>query len=124
MTMTRRELIATLAAKIAAFGIIVASPSAARACLIGTWKVRCLNGYDNFVDQITCNHTCEKCHAQALKDGEGNIMCPNNHINHVSTGNSGEKGRWIRSYACSTCKAECCIKQLQGSHPNQGNDRS
>jgi hypothetical protein len=113
MATTRRKFIATLVAKIAAVGIIVAAPRAARACLIGTWKVRCPNGHDNTVDEITCNHTCDKCHAQAFKDGEGNIVCPNYHVNHVSTGNSGQKGMWIRSYACSTCKAECCIKQLQ-----------
>jgi hypothetical protein len=111
MAMMRRGFLATLVARVVWVGIVVGTPGAASACLVGKWRVRCPNGHDDIVDEITCNHNCEKCHALAFNDGEGNIVCPNNHVNHVSTGSTGERGKWMRSHPCSRCGEECCISQ-------------
>ncbi len=110
MNKTRREFIAKVVGTIGAAGIIVAAPNPALACLVGTWKVRCPKGHDDIVEEITCNHTCEKCGAKALSDGVGDVVCPGGHANHVSTGNRKERGKWLQSLKCSKCGKECCIK--------------
>ena len=110
MNKTRREFIVRVVGTIGAVGVIVAAPSPAWACLAGTWKVRCPKGHDDIVEDITCNHTCEKCREKAFSDGVGDVVCPDGHANHVSTGNRNERDKWLRSLKCSKCGKECCIK--------------
>jgi hypothetical protein len=107
MIKTRREFIVGLVGTVGAIGIIVAAPSSARACMYGTWVVRCPNGHDDTVTRGTCNHDCEKCGAKAFSDGEGNIVCPDGHVNHVTTGDSHDEDKVMKSYKCRTCKKEC-----------------
>ena len=53
--------------------------------LEGTYIVRCANGHDDQVEDITRNHDCE--HDDDLKsvdDGRANLVCPDGHgDNHV-----------------------------------------
>ena len=107
---TRREFIARVTGIIGAVGIIVAAPGPARACLAGTWKVRCLRGHVDIVDDITCNHKCEKCGEKAFSDGVGDVVCPDGHANPVSTGNRNERDKWLQSLKCSKCGKGCRIK--------------
>lgn len=54
--------------------------------LEGTFIVRCPNGHDDQVENITHNHDCEKCGAKAVDDGRANVVCPDGHggpENHV-----------------------------------------
>ena len=110
MNKSRREFIARVIGTIGAVGIIVVAPSPAWACLAGTWKVRCPKGHDDIVEDITCNHTCEKCNTKAFSDGVGDIVCPDGHANPVRTGNRNEREKWLQSLKCSKCGKECCIK--------------
>src|SRR5215813_2320992 len=109
MNKTRREFIAIAVGTVGAVGIVVATPSQARACLYGKWKVRCPDGHIDIVDEVTCNHTCEKCPKKAFVDGEGDVVCPNGHVNHVRTGNRNERDKWIDSLKCRQpgCGKEC-----------------
>src|SRR6266404_3939426 len=102
MTITRRKLLATLVAKVGAVGILVTAANSARACMWGTWKVRCPNGHDDIVTQGTCNHRCEKCGAQAFAAGAGYIVCPKGHANLVQTGTSRNQNEVLQSYKCPT----------------------
>jgi hypothetical protein len=97
--MTRREI---TTAFFGAFALILA-PSRARACLYGRWYVLCRNGHIDVVTDGTCNHQCDDGQL-AFKDGEGDIVCPNRHVNHVVTG----KGV-ITSFKCRICGTECRI---------------
>lgn len=53
-------------------------------CLRGTWIVRCPNGHDDQVDDITCNHDCEKCDAKAVDGGRAMVVCPAGHATQVT----------------------------------------
>ena len=106
---TRREFISTLILQFGAVGIIVAVPHPASACLVGKWRVICPNRHIDMVDDITCNHNCETCGAVAFSNGEGDIVCPNNHPNHVVTGSRDDRDHWLQSRKCSQCGAECRV---------------
>ncbi len=110
MNKARREFIVRVVGTIGAVGVIVAAPSPARACLAGKWKVRCPRGHDDIVEDVTCNHACEKCGAKAFSDGVGDVVCPDGHANHVSTGNRNERDKWLQRLKCSKCGKECCIE--------------
>lgn len=113
MDKTRREFIAKVFGTMGAVGAILVAPSSAWACLAGTWKVRCPKGHDDIVEDITCNHTCEKCGEKAFSDGVGNVVCPDGHANRVSTGNRNERDNWLQSLKCSKCGKECCTKSYR-----------
>ena|SRR6516164_4947691 len=51
--------------------------------LRGTWIVRCPNGHNDQVEDITRNHDCEKCGAKAVSGGSANVVCPVGHATHV-----------------------------------------
>lgn len=107
MNETRREFIARAVGTLGAVGIVAAAPTPARACLVGKWEVRCPNGHDDIVDQVTCNHSCQKCGAKAFSDGVGLVVCPRGHANRVSTGNSDQRDQWLQSYKCPQDSLEC-----------------
>jgi hypothetical protein len=108
VTLTRRNLISTLFAKIGAVAILASVPYSAMACLCGTWFVRCPNGHVDQVDKVTCQHECEKCGAQAFSGGDVTVVCPNGHDNRlVNTGNRDQTSQWASSLRCRTCGAEC-----------------
>ncbi|MCU1284068.1 MAG: hypothetical protein JWO13_418 [Acidobacteriales bacterium] len=109
MYKSRREFIASTIANITGFGLLLMMPDGAQACLYGKWKVRCHKGHDDIVEDVTCNHTCEKCGDQALTEGSGSVVCPQGHPNVVSTGTKNERDKWLRSYKCRQCGMECCI---------------
>jgi hypothetical protein len=110
MNKSRRKFIARVVGTTGAIGVIMAAPNPARACLAGRWKVRCSNGHDDIVKDITCNHTCEKCRVKTFSEGVGDVVCPDGHANHVSTGNRNEQSKWLQSLKCSKCGKECCIE--------------
>jgi hypothetical protein len=120
MTLSRRKLLLDLPIRFAAVGLLTFWYEPAHACLAGRWKVRCPNGHDDIVDQVTCNHNCDECGAQAFKDGEGNVVCPNGHVNHVVTGNRDQQDRWIQSLNCAQCNAECRLPDPPQAHPRGG----
>src|SRR5271165_7239359 len=91
MRTTRREFVVTLVAQIAAIGTIMATPSRASACLVGTWKVICPNGHVDTVTQVTCQHVCQTCGAQAFSGGDVSVVCPNGHVNRLA--NTGNRDR-------------------------------
>lgn len=109
MKQTRRVFMTRLIAGFGAFGITVAAPRLARACMYGTWVVRCRNGHDDTVTRGTCNHYCEKrdCPEKSFSDGAGNIVCPGGHANYVNTGTSRDRDKVMQSYKCRTCGKEC-----------------
>lgn len=47
--------------------------------LEGTWIVRCPNGLDDQVEDITRNHNCEKCGTKAVNNGRANVVCGLDH---------------------------------------------
>jgi hypothetical protein len=56
--------------------------------LEGTFIVRCRNGHDNQVENITRNHDCDVsgCGAKSVDEGTANVVCPRGHggpENHV-----------------------------------------
>ena len=114
MQSSRREFIASTLGTISGVGFIVARPEHARACLVGTWWVRCPNGHIDTVEDVTCNHDCEKCPARAFSNGNGTVVCPVGHNNYVQTGSSSERRRWLKTYRCRTagCGRECCRKVI------------
>lgn len=107
MNKTRRDFIGKMVASFGAVIVMVAAPSSAQACIYGTWVVRCRNGHDNTVTEGTCNHYCENCDVKAFSDGEGDVVCPNGHTNHISTGVSREPDKVLQSYKCRLCNKEC-----------------
>jgi hypothetical protein len=109
MNQTRRSYVMTVSGMLASIAMIGFVPSTAGACLVGRWKVRCPNGHDDYVDEVTCKHSCEKCGAKAVSGGDGVVVCPNGHPNRVSTGNRGQRESWLRSYKCRSCGKECCL---------------
>ena len=82
---TRRNAITFLVT----FGIAVmlfSAPAAARrfdGFLVGTFIVRCPNGHDDQVENITRNHDCEKCGAKAVDGGKAKVVCPDGHATPV-----------------------------------------
>lgn len=68
-------------------------------CLMGTWIVRCRNGHDDRVDDITCNHDCDHCDDKSVTDGAANVVCPLGHVSIV--------GGVTTTHACPTCGREC-----------------
>ena len=111
MNHTRRTVLVRLISSVGATSFMAGAPLRARACLLGKWKVRCPNGHDDIVDDVTCNHACETCHANALSGGVGNVVCPNGHASHVSTGDRNEQDKWLQSFKCPTCGFECRIDE-------------
>lgn len=112
MQSTRREFIASILGTLSAVGLILSQPDQARACLVGTWWVRCPKGHVDTVEDVTCNHDCEKCDTNAFSNGNGTVVCPVGHNNYVRTGSRWERGKWLKSYRCRTadCGRECCRK--------------
>lgn len=64
--------------------ILFPSLAVAEGFLRGTWIVRCPNGHDDQVDDITRNHDCEKCGAKAVDGGTANVVCPDGHATRVT----------------------------------------
>jgi hypothetical protein len=109
--MTRRELISTLFVKLGAVAIIATIPRSAFACLSGTWFVRCPNGHVDQVDDITCQHECNTCHAQAFSGGNVTVVCPKGHDNPlVNTGSKDQakQCQFVKSFKCTYDGLECC----------------
>ena len=105
MKISRRKASVGVATAAVAF-----HPLASWACLNGKWKIRCPNGHDDFVRDITCNHRCERCRRMAFENGEGNVVCPDGHVNHVKTGTDAELCTLgIESLICSApgCGKNC-----------------
>lgn len=109
---TRRHFIKALVALVGSSTVLLANPLVARACLYGTFIVRCRNGHDDIVEDGTCNHDCEKCGVKAFSNGEGYIVCPSGHANYVQTGTSRRTA--MTSYRCrarwpngAVCQQEC-----------------
>lgn len=109
MTITRRKLIATLAAKTAAGSIILAYPAWARgACLGGTWHLQCPHcGKIDQVDGGTCQHKCERCGTQVFAGNDVTVVCRNGHPNRITTSASCSRNSCTTSYICPTCHTEC-----------------
>ena len=112
MQTTRREFIASTLGTITGLGLLLSQPSDSIACLVGTWWVRCPNRHVDTVEDVTCNHTCEKCGANAVSNGNGTVVCPVGHDNYVRTGSRSERGSWLKTYRCTQrdCGRECCRK--------------
>lgn len=47
--------------------------------LEGTYYVRCKNGHDDKVEDITRNHDCETCGEQSVDGGTAILVCPDGH---------------------------------------------
>jgi hypothetical protein len=62
-------------------------------CLEGTWIVRCPRGHDDQVDDITCNHDCEKCGLKSVDGGTADVVCPDGHATRV--------GGVTRTHSCT-----------------------
>lgn len=106
MRTTRRDFIAKITGTIGAIGlVIVSAPGSARACLRGTWVIRCRNGHDDTVTEGTCQHICEndRCREQVFSGNVVTIVCPAGHANRIDTGDLME------SYRCAAqgCGREC-----------------
>jgi hypothetical protein len=84
MNKMRREFMAKAMGTVSAFGVFFALPSQAKACLRGTWKVRCPDGHDDIVEGVTCNHDCEGCGKKAVSGGNARVVCPKGHASPVS----------------------------------------
>jgi hypothetical protein len=84
--MTRRN-VTKLVAACGLAAMLFAAPIAARAdgFLVGTWKVRCENGHDDQVEDITRNHTCEHsgCGKKSVDGGKAKVVCPDGHATQV-----------------------------------------
>jgi hypothetical protein len=89
-------------------------PGRAWACLVGKWTVRCPNGHDEIVDEVTCNYKCRKCGALAFSAGTGLLVCPNGHPNRVATGGRDDKMRWLCSFRCEVDGLECRLDAQPG----------
>jgi hypothetical protein len=66
--------------------VLLSAPAAARVFdgfLVGTFIVRCPNGHDDQVEDITRNHDCEWCGAKAVDGGRARVVCPDGHATHV-----------------------------------------
>jgi len=101
MNHTRREFMATMVGAFGAAAIIMATPSRARACMYGTWIVRCPKGHDDEVTEGTCQHVCEKCGTQVFSGNVVTVVCTKGHANRVDTGDR------MTSWKCSNCGTEC-----------------
>jgi len=77
---TRRDTIKMAAvAGVASVGVLmIPSPAAAEGFLEGTWIVRCEDGHDDKVEDITRNHTCE-CGKKSVDGGTAIVVCPDGH---------------------------------------------
>jgi hypothetical protein len=97
MTINRRQILATLTA------VMVAPIRMAAIGLIGTWVVRCQNGHDNMVSNVTINHSCETrgCGIKSVSEGAAWVVCPRNkdHCDWVSG--------ITKQHECETCGAQC-----------------
>ena len=106
MIKTRRDFIARLLETSGAFGIALAMPRPAKACLYGKWKVRCPNGHDNMVDDGTCQHKCKNCRVQAFSGNDVTVVCRNGHPNRITTG-AGDRDHITQHYTCPSCHTDC-----------------
>ena len=95
-----------LAVGAAGFALLASTRAAAVGFLRGTWIVRCPNGHDDQVDDITRNHDCETCDAKSVDGGSANVVCPDGHATHVEG--------VTESHACSfklpnggICRKQC-----------------
>ena len=75
---TRRDAI-----KLVAGAVVVAAPFTAAAApdgfLEGTFYVRCKNGHDDKVEDITRNHDCKTCGEKSVDGGTAIVVCPDGH---------------------------------------------
>jgi hypothetical protein len=102
----RRQLFGRVANTIAlAFGYFASMPEA-KACLYGKYWVVCPNGHVDTVDDGTCQHVCETCHAQVFRGAKVTLRCRNGHDGEVDT---AACGRACTSVKCGTCGIECRI---------------
>src|SRR5262249_27821308 len=81
--LTRRDAIKmTAAAAVAGVAaLVVPSRASAEGFLEGTFIVRCKNGHDDKVENLTRNHTCEH-EGGGLKSVDGGtaiVVCPDGH---------------------------------------------
>jgi len=108
----------TMFARVTLAGIVLADAPEAQACLVGTWVVRCPDGHDNTVNDITCQHECEttlpsgqKCGKQVFDGSWVTVVCPDQgaHPNRVNAGEGrdGNRDTWLKSKKCDTCGKEC-----------------
>jgi hypothetical protein len=80
MSCTRRKFIVELLGATGATCFVLAHPVRARACLYGTWHVRCPNcGQIDTVTDGTCQHQREKCNAQVFSGNDVTVVCRNGH---------------------------------------------
>lgn len=100
MNQSRRGFIAKMVGALGAVSIVMATPSWARACMYGTWIVRCPRGHDDQVTEGTCQHVCEQCGTQVFAGDVVTVVCPSGHPNRVRTG-----GR-MTSWKCK-CGKQC-----------------
>lgn len=85
-----------------AFGVLSAIPKQAHAwvALVGTWRVRCLNGHDNMVAGFTRDHRCETCGIMSVSEGSAWVVCPRcGNVDHVDG--------VTRQHECDRCGAQC-----------------
>jgi len=106
MNKMRREFMARIVGAIGTVGIIVATPTRARACLYGTWHVQCANGHIDTVTQGTCQHVCEHsgCGLQVFSGDDVTVVCRNGHPNRIKTVKPA-----TTSFICPICKTDCCL---------------
>ena len=104
---SRRQLLSRMYGVTGFALAVMLVPRSARACLVGRWKVRCPNGHVDVVEEVTCNHTCEKCGVVAFSGGVGQVVCPKGHSNQVTTGDKSGRAQWLCSFKCRVDGLEC-----------------
>jgi hypothetical protein len=103
MKTTRRQFIARLAGAAGAVGFLIGNPNQARACLYGTWRVKCPScGRIDTVTDGTCQHKCSNGGTQVFSGDDVTVVCPNNHEWHITTVHPATD-----SYVCKTCGKDC-----------------
>jgi primosomal protein N' len=107
MNYGRRGFLAKVTGATAAVFMALIGRAPARACLAGTWYVKCPKcGKIDKVDGGTCQHKCERCNYQSFTGTDVTVVCPKGHAHRIKTG-ACERSTCTKSYICPICKQEC-----------------
>jgi hypothetical protein len=109
MDKMRRKFVANLLGTGALASIMLTGPKPAKACLGGTWKVRCPKGHIDTVTRGTCQHVCETCGLQVFSGDDVTVVCRNGHPTRITTDRT-------TSFMCPVCHTDC---QLQPPPPKE-----
>ena len=126
MEVTRRRWILWGFKSTSVAALLWAFPLKARACMYGTWKLKCPNPACGRIDTVTdgtCQHVCENssCRRQMFNGTKVTVVCPNGHENTIDTGSG------IDSYLCpkAGCGKDCNTgPHKSDQHRNHGGSHS